>query len=250
MRSKVSTAARIIVADDHPLFRSALVDTLRRCPNVEVTGEAAHGQEALELCRRLKPDLVLMDVRMPEMNGPEATRAIKRELPRTVVLMITASDEPGHLAEALEAGAAGYVLKTAHPQEIEDAIHRALDGESPLNQELAKELLVRLMKQAQTAHRPSDLAPEGSPFGEERPESSSALRTLSQRELDVLGLVAQGKTNQQISKELLVSVSTVKKHVRQVISKLGISDRTQAAVKALELGMHSKRNRGSDYQSP
>ena|SRR5215217_6048029 len=120
--------ARIIIADDHYLFRSALVDVLMNQSTFEVIAEATNGQEALQLCRRLKPDLVVMDVRMPKIDGLQATRQIKRELPHTVVLMMTASEVPGHLAQALKAGAAGYVLKSAPPQQIVGAIRRALEG--------------------------------------------------------------------------------------------------------------------------
>jgi DNA-binding NarL/FixJ family response regulator len=120
---------RIIIADDHPLWCSGLRSLLESSDSsMEVVAEATDGQQALELARTLKPDLVLMDVWMPRMGGLEATRAIKRELPQTVVLMITASEEPNHLAEAIKAGAAGYVLKSAPHQQITDAIRAALDG--------------------------------------------------------------------------------------------------------------------------
>ena len=131
MERELPTRARIVVADDHPLFRFALVTLLRECPDFKVVGEAADGQEALKLCSHLKPDLVFMDVIMPRMGGIEAVRAIKRELPHTIVLMMTASVEPSHLAEAIKAGAAGYILKTACTQEIIGAVRAVLVGESP-----------------------------------------------------------------------------------------------------------------------
>jgi DNA-binding NarL/FixJ family response regulator len=224
------TPSRIVVADDHPLVRDALTRTLDMQPDLEVVGEAADGWEAVEFCRRLQPELVLMDVRMPRMDGLEATRQIKREFPRTIVLVLTAVEDPSHLSEALKAGAAGYVLKGATIAETVGAIRKVLVGESPLDQEVATRLLMRLME-------------------EERPEQEGAWKNgalpglLSPRETEVLRLAARGYTNQQIARELLISVSTVKKHLRSVISKLGVSDRTQAAVRAVELGVLAEYRR-------
>lgn len=235
MHSDKATAARVIVADDHHLVRSALLDVLGRGSDFEVIGEAADGREALELCRRLDPDLVLMDVSMPVMGGLEATRAIKHELPRTVVLMITASDEPSRLEEALEAGATGYVLKTASPQHIVDAVRGALLGEVPLDQEVAKALMFNLMGRKRTDQEgPRGLDPAAPPRQRSTPASGPGLTF---RQVEVLRLIARGYTNQQIAKELLISTSTVKNHVQQILAKLGASDRTQAVVMAIESGV-------------
>jgi NarL family two-component system response regulator LiaR len=222
-------SSRIVVADDHPLFRSALLRVLDSEADLEVVGEADNGEEAVEVCRRSRPELVLMDVMMPRMDGLEATRAIKRELPRTVVLVVTAFEDPDYLARALRAGASGYVLKTASIARIIDAVRRVLAGESPLDGEVAVRLLRRLVEET---------AKEVVPEGEGAPE----LEALSPRETEVLRLMARGFTNQQISRGLFISVSTVKKHVRSVISKLGVSDRTQAAVRAVELGILAERD--------
>src|ERR671916_1290435 len=132
---------RIMITDDHALVRDGLRSMLEDEPDLEVVGEASNGREAIELCRSLKPDMVLMDVRMPEMDGLEATRAIKEELPSTSVLMVTMHENPDYLMEALSAGAAGYVLKGASGDRLVNAIKRTLKGESPLNQELAAQLL-------------------------------------------------------------------------------------------------------------
>jgi two-component system, NarL family, response regulator LiaR len=168
-----------------------------------------------------------MDVLMPKMDGLEATRRIKREFPRTSVLVLTAVDDPIYLSEALKAGAAGYVQKGATTQETIGAVRKVLEGESSLDQQLATQLLKRLMEN-----------PKPEPNGVPNKESLSGL--LSTRESEVLGLVARGYTNQQIARNLLISLSTVKKHVRNAICKLGVSDRTQAAVRAVELGVLGK----------
>ena len=137
--------SRIIVADDHPLFRSAIRHILEEYSDLEVVGEASNGQEAVELCRRLRPELVLMDLKMPVMDGVAATGAIKRDFPDTLVLVLTAVDESVGLSNSLEAGAAGYVLKDAPVARITDAVRRVLAGESPLNEVLAMRLLMSLM---------------------------------------------------------------------------------------------------------
>ena len=239
--------SRIMIADDHPLWCSGL-RTLLECSDslIEVVGEATDGHRALELALRLKPDLVLMDVMMPRVGGLEATRAIKRELPQTVVLMLTASEEPNHLAEAVKAGAAGYVLKSAPHHQIIDAIHGALDGEATLNQEVARRLILDLMdEQSKEELCPSEVVtPEGSPtLGGEHSQGESTLpSSLSGREVEVLRLMMRGLSNHQIARNLLISTSTTKKHVRRIISKLGVSDRTQAAVRAVELGLRPECN--------
>ena len=136
--------ARIIIADDHALAREGLQDMLADETELEVVGEAANGLEALALCSRLQPDLVLMDVRMPRLDGLEATRKVKQEFPKIIVLILTMHENPDYLLEALRAGAAGYVLKDASSEEVVTAVWQALGGESPLDPELATRLLRRL----------------------------------------------------------------------------------------------------------
>ena len=273
-----ATPARILIADDHALVREGLRTMLSGEEGIEVIAEANDGRQALTLCRELGPDLVLMDVRMPVMDGLEATRKIKQEMPRTSVMMVTMHENPDYLFEAVKAGAAGYVLKDASGERLLNAVKRTLDGESPLNQELAMRLLVRLSRESggsigersgRTAPGASGATPEGG-FREEGehlashpvatgPEASQTEAThpgahqagsggfaqsrrteqmerLTPREVEVLRLLSQGQTNPQIAENLLVSRGTVKIHVQHIISKLGVSDRTQAAVRAIEAG--------------
>ena len=143
-----SRRSRVVVADDHPLARGRLKEVLSQQPGLEVVGEAQDGHEALELCRRLLPDVVLIEARMPKMDGIEATRRIKRELPGTPVLVMNTIGDPDHLLEALQAGASGYVLKRSGPQQIRDAVRGALIGEYPLDEDLTKRLLRRLADKA------------------------------------------------------------------------------------------------------
>jgi DNA-binding NarL/FixJ family response regulator len=232
---------RLLIAEDHALVREGMRAMLAREPDLEIVGEAKDGEEALALCRKLRPDLVRMDVSMPRMDGLEATWQIKEVCPQTSVLIVTAHESREYLAEAIRAGAAGYVLKEAPKGQLVGAVRRVLEGESPMNQELAMHLLRELLdeappKEASSAQLPPSVRPSDERVG------VSALESFSPRELEVLRLVAIGRTNQQIAKDLLVSVSTVKKHVRQIISKLGVSDRTQAAVMAVELGLHPERD--------
>jgi len=192
---------------------------LREWPELVVAGEADDGWETVKLCRRLHPELVLMDLSMPTMDGFEATREIKLESPTTIVLVLTAFEEPDDLLEALKAGASGFILKHMNPQQIVGAIKRVLEGEYPLNQEVAMQLLRRLIDEKQakkSAPKPSLSAP------------------LSPREVEVLEYLVRGQSNQQIARDLCISMSTVKNHVHHIITKLGVSDRVQAAILAIE----------------
>jgi NarL family two-component system response regulator LiaR len=232
--------SRIIIADDHPLFRSAIRQTLERHSNLEVVGEAANGRQAVELCRRLRPELVLMDLRMPEMDGIEATHAIKRDFPGIIVLILTALEEPSELSNSLEAGAAGYVLKHSSAAQISDAVRRVLAGESPLNEEVAMRLLMRLIDRGgQEEGRSADSSSERPHRGR---KESRLVDSLTPREVEVLRLVARGQTNQQIARNLFISVSTVKRHIQRITAKLEVSDRVQAAVRAIELGLLDEQN--------
>ncbi len=143
-----SQVARLLIADDHALVREGLRTMLSGEGGIEVIAEANNGQQALTMCRELGPDLVLMDVRMPVMDGLEATRKIKQEMPKTSVMMVTMHENPDYLFEAVKAGAAGYVLKDASGERLLGAVRRTLEGESPLNQELAMRLLVRLSRES------------------------------------------------------------------------------------------------------
>lgn len=220
---------RLALVDDHELARDGLRDMLADEPDIEIIGEAADGREAIELCRRARPDLVLMDLRMPRMDGLAATRAIKQEHPGISVLVMTMHENPDYLLEALRAGAAGYILKDAAQDDVMSAIRGVLSGESPLAPELAARLLRRLATEVRE--------PANGPLPKR--ESARITEQLTPRELEVLELLALGKTNRQIAEDFVISVGTVKNHVEHIIAKLGASDRTQAVVRALELGIIS-----------
>jgi DNA-binding NarL/FixJ family response regulator len=252
--------ARILIADDHALVREGLRTMLSGEDGIEVIAEANDGQQALEICRELGPDLVLMDVRMPVMDGLEATRKIKQEMPKTSVMMVTMHENPDYLFEAVKAGAAGYVLKDASGEGLLSAVRRTLEGESPLNQELAMRLLKRLARESRgergreggsggTSREPPEDADEpltthpvstrsgalqAGSRGSAQSRGAAQIENLTPREVEVLKLLSQGQTNPQIAQNLLFSVSTVKAQVRSILSKLGVSDRTQAAVRAIE----------------
>lgn len=221
--------AQIVIVDDHDLARDGLKDMLVDESDLEVVGEASNGLQAITLCSRLRPDLVMMDVRMPEMDGLTATRGIKKSHPKTSVLMMTMHENPDYMFEALKAGAAGYVLKDATQDDVVDAVRQVLSGGSVLEPELSARLLRRLVAESANGKEPTPKSPRAS---ERMP-----VAPLTPRELEVLGLVKLGLTNRQIAAKLVISVGTVKNHVEHIIQKLGTSDRTQAVVRALELGI-------------
>jgi DNA-binding NarL/FixJ family response regulator len=210
--------ARLVIADDHELARVGLRAMLTGQRGLEVVGEATNGHEALLLCRNLRPDLALIDVRMPGLDGLATCSAIKQECPATSVILVTIHANREYLLEAIRVGAAGYVLKDISQRELIASVQQVLRGESILD----KDLMIRLLRR---------LASE--------PEVQGKLPTgrLSPRELEVLQLLTRGQTNREIAHNLTINASTVKIHVEHIFSKLGVSDRTQAAVRAIELGL-------------
>ena len=219
--------ARVVIADDLDVIRVGIRRVLSTQPDLEIVGEAENGREAVELCRRLKPDIVVMDVQMPEMDGIEATRRIKAEMPAVAVLVLTAYEDPDYLLEAIRAGAAGFVLKQNALLRVTEAVRTVLGGGPTLDQGMAMRLLRNLTVPGGTPGHDPDL----------RSQREEAMDALTGRELEVLGLIARGHANGRIAEELVLSVGTVKTHVHRIISKLGVSDRTQAAVRSIRIGL-------------
>jgi DNA-binding NarL/FixJ family response regulator len=206
--------ARILLADDHELAREALRSVLAREPDLEVVGEARTGDEAVALARRLHPDLVLMDVRMPARDGLSATRNLLDSLPSARVVMLTSYANSAYVLESLRAGATGYLLKGATKQEVLATVRAVLAGDVQVQAAIAGRLL-------------GQLARDGT-----RPEHG-----LSSREIGVLRLMADGRTNEAIGRELRITLNTVKTHVGHVLRKLDASDRAQAVARAAALGL-------------
>ena len=203
---------RILIADDHSVVRQGLRMFLALDPDLEVVGEAADGAEALRLAHELQPDVVLMDILMPKVDGIAATQEIRRDLPDTEVVALTSVLEDASVVGAIRAGAIGYLLKNTQADELRRAIKAAAAGQVQLSPEAA----TRLMREVR--------APES-------PE------TLTERETDVLRLLAEGKANKEIAQTLNIGEKTVKTHVSNVLAKLGVQSRTQAALYAARIGM-------------
>ena len=213
---------RVLIADDQALVRAGFRMILDAEDDLDVVGEAADGAEAVELARRLKPDVVLMDIRMPELDGIEATRRIA-ELgtdPPTRVLMLTTFDLNEYVYEALRAGASGFLLKDVPPEQLAEGIRIVAGGEALLAPSITRRLIEEL----------AEVAPA-------IPEAPPGLDELTARELEVFKLIARGLSNSEIAAELIVSETTVKTHVARVLMKLGLRDRVQAVVLAYESGV-------------
>ena len=203
---------RTLITDDHKVVRRGLRGFLELDPGLEVVGEASNGEEAVEMALRLEPDVVLMDLLMPVMDGIEATREIRLRLPEVEVVALTSVLEDASVTGAIKAGAIGYLLKTTEADELCEAIRAAAAGQV----RLAPEAAARLMREVR--------APES-------PE------TLTKREAEVLKLVARGKANKQVARELFIDEKTVKSHVHSILSKLNVRSRTQAALYAVRVGV-------------
>jgi len=216
---------RVLVADDHKLFRQGLISLINtRGDEVEVIGEASTGRESVRLVERLRPDVVLMDIYMPEGSGLQATKEIKKRFPEIAVVMLTSSEEDDHLYQAVRLGASGYLLKSLDAEELFNMLSGVARGEAAMTRAMAARLLKSVAKESVNVKR-----------GEE---------PLSHREIDVLRLVAQGASNTQIADELSISINTVKSHLKSILSKLQLDNRTQAAAYALQSGMFSPLTEG------
>jgi NarL family two-component system response regulator LiaR len=210
---------RVLIVDDHGVVRQGLRTYLELLDDIKVVGGAANGVEAVALVRHQRPDVVLMDLVMPEMDGIEATRQIRAISPHTRVIVLTSFSDDDKVFPAIRAGAAGYLLKDVSPSDLAGAIQAAHRGETPLHPDITTRLMNQFV----------------SPGAEPAPVSSE----LSPRELEVLGLIARGMNNRQIALALTISEKTVKTHVSNILSKLHLADRTQAAIYAYKHGLVS-----------
>lgn len=213
----MSEPITVMIVDDHEMVRKGARGYLDAQPDITVVGESESGEEAVLLAREVVPDVVLMDLVMPGMDGVEATRKVKDISPRTNIIVLTSYHQDEHIFPALKAGAISYLLKDVKARELVTAIQKAARGEATLHPRVA----ARLIKQVRMG----------------KPEKSSSFTELTDREVEVLTLIARGQTNQKISEELVISVGTVKGHVSNILSKLQLADRTQAAVYAWQEGI-------------
>jgi DNA-binding NarL/FixJ family response regulator len=211
---------RVLLVDDHALFRRGVASLLAAEGGFEVVGEAADGQQALEMARDLVPDVILMDVSMPIMDGLEATRRIKAEMPYVRIVVLTVSDGDHSLFEAVKSGAQGYLLKNIEPQALYGTLRGVVRGEAPVSRVMAARLLEEFARQA----RPP--APAAAPAAE-----------LTARERDVLEHVARGRSNKEIAAALLIAENTVKNHLKNILEKLQLENRVQAATFAVREGL-------------
>lgn len=208
---------KILIADDHHVVRKGLVFFLQTQPDLEIVGEASNGEEAVKLATSLEPHIVLMDLSMPVLDGIEATKELKKQAPHVQVMILTSFSDQDHVIPALEAGASGYQLKESDPDELVAAIRKLMNGENQLHPKVTTHLLTRLT--------------------ESNEKKVNFIDHLTKREKDVLKEIAKGKSNKEIGAALHITEKTVKTHVSNILSKLGVQDRTQAALYAVQHGI-------------
>ena len=210
---------RILLADDHILLRQGTAELLQRDGSIEVVGEANNGEEAVQLAKQLRPDVIIMDVRMPKLSGVEATRRIRTELPEVQVLVLTAYDDDQYIFSLLQAGASGYLLKTAPIGDLLTAIHQVCAGESALSPSIAKKVVAKFS-------------------GGNQPGSTvtSDVDQLTAREIEILQYLARGSSNRDIAEALFISDRTVQAHLTNIFAKMQVTSRLEAVLKAIRLG--------------
>lgn len=212
---------RVLIADDDDLMRAGLVELLSGEPEIEIVGEASTGREAVERARRLGPDVVLMDVRMPDLDGIEATRELMRAAPCTRVLILTTFEQDDYVFGALRAGASGFLVKRTRPEELIAAVHTLARGESLLSPSITRRVIDRMAQQP---------VPELA--------AQARLNELTRRERKVLELIARGLSNREIATQLVVEESTIRTHVKRIQMKLALRDRVQIVIFAYETGVN------------
>ena len=208
---------RIVIADDHALVREGTRQILEDHPGLVVAGEAQDGEEAVAMVARLQPDVVLMDISMPKLNGIDATRIIKKESPATSVLILTAYDDDQYIFALLDAGAAGYLLKNVRGEELAQAVRAVAEGESVLHPAIAAKVFKRYTRSDQAV--------------------DDEIEPLTNRESEVLAIAARGLSNKMIARELSLSDRTVQVHLSNIFGKLGVASRTEAVITALQRGL-------------
>ncbi|MCX6010095.1 MAG: response regulator transcription factor [Chloroflexi bacterium] len=215
----MKTKTRILIADDHPLLREALCQVFSNQKDMEIVGQAGNGEEAIDLASQLKPDILVMDIVMPKFDGLEASRQIKKITPNTAILILTAYDDDNYVLGLLEAGATGYLMKSAKGQDLVEAVRAVRAGESVLHPKIIEKLLKQAMvKPVGTAeHKIKDL--------------------LSDREMEMLKLLATGMSNKKIAEKLCLSLRTVKAHMSNIFTKMNVASRSEALVEALRKGL-------------
>ncbi len=211
----------MLVADDEHLMRAGLIELLTTDPEIEIVGQASTGREAVELARRLAPDVVLMDVRMPDLDGIAATRELSRTSPSVKVLMLTTFEQDDYVFGALRAGASGFLLKRTRPEDLIAAVHAIAAGDSLLSPSVTRRVIDRMAQQP---------TPELA--------GQAKLEALTPRERDVLELIARGLSNREIAAALVVEESTIRTHVKRILAKLDLRDRVQAVIFAYETGVN------------
>lgn len=212
---------RLLLVDDQRLMREGLRTLLDMEPDLQVAGEAGNGQEALDAYKSLLPDVVLMDVRMPVLDGVDATRRLRERWPAARVIILTTFDDDEYVFEGLRAGAAGYLLKDVSIQELAEAIRAVMAGGVLIEPSVARKVVAEFARLAAPAARPAPALDE----------------PLSERELEILRLLARGMTNREIAQRLYLAEGTVKNYVTNILGKIGARDRTQAALRAQEMGL-------------
>jgi RNA polymerase sigma factor (sigma-70 family) len=216
----VKKPLRVLLVDDHVLFRKGVEAVLATRPEYEVVGEASNGNEAIEMARQTRPEVILMDISMPECNGLEATCRIKREMPHVKILILTVSEVEQDLFAAIQCGAQGYLVKNLKAHSLFDTLDALTRGETPLSAVMATKILHEFQKPPDT-----------------RAQVPEAIEPLTPRETEVLELIVAGRSNKEIAEALVISVSTVKNHLRNILEKLHLSNRIQAAVYAVRQGL-------------